>query len=159
MRFLRNKSLKYLPLKYKKANQFFLNKQYKSLKINYFLFLKPTLNNLFGYVYNFYNFKKIKKKITRYKLNFTSISLGITKYKGPAKNSNIALETAGFLLAKKLHLKLITRVNLVLFTRLNRKFKEFLKGFVKLGRIKIKRIFFLSKIAHNGPRLKNKKRR
>jgi len=129
------------------------------LKIRFFLFIKLTLNNLFGYVYNFYNFKNVKTKKLLAKLNFNSISLGMTKYKGPAKFSNIALETAGVLLSKKLRKLKIFKINLVLFTRLNRKIKEFLKGFSKIGKIKILRILFFSKFAHNGCRLKSKKRR
>lgn len=128
-------------------------------RIRYFLFIKLTLNNLFPYVYNFYNFRRLQnKKVVRYKLNFTSMNLGMTGYKGPAKNSNIALETAGVLLAAKLKEKCIKKVNLVLFTRLNRKIKEFLKGLCKIGRLKIKYIYFFPKFAHNGCRLKSKKR-
>lgn len=158
-RFVRTRALKALNFKNINVIENKYKRRFKKKRIIYFLFLKPTLNNLFSYVYNFYNYKKVNKKITRYKLNFSSVSLGMTKYKGPAKNSNIALETAGLFLSRKLKLKNIYKVNLVLFKRLNRKIKEFLKGFSKMGRIKINKIFFLSKLAHNGCRLKNKKRR
>ena len=135
-------------------------KKRKRKRIIYFLFLKFTLNNLFAYVYNFYNYKRIKKKVKRSKLNFISVSLGLTKFKGPAKNSPISLETAGLLLSKKVKFYLrIKKINLVLHTRLNRKVKEFLKGFSKYGGVKIRRILFFNKLAHNGCRLKNPKRR
>lgn len=155
---MNKKNISILKLKKIKLLDKFSKKKFQK-KIIYFLFINLTLNNLFSYVYNFYNFRKLAKKIIRYKLNFMCSSLGITKYKGPAKFSNIALESSGILLAKKLKKKKINKVNLVLFTRLNRKIKEFLKGFVKIGRIKIKRIFFFSKFAHNGCRLKSRKRR
>lgn len=160
---------RYKPKKYKPIN--FFEEKEKTLhkfsntklrkKITYFLFLKLTLNNLFSYIYNFYHYKRISKRsVIKKKLNFIGTSLGITKYKGPAKNSPISIETSGLLLAQKCR-KILKKkqFNLILFGRLNRKIKEFLKGFCKVGGMKIKRIILFSKLAHNGCRLKSKKRR
>jgi hypothetical protein len=158
-----------------------LEKKKKITKIvKHFLFIKITLNNLFAYVYNFYNvkLKRNKYKILRSEdLDFCTVSLGLTKYKGPAKRSNISIERAGALLQQKLILKKINSINLVLNTRINRKIKEFLKGFFtqriiynkyihkyKFKKhkmpplVRIERIILFPKVAHNGPRLKNAKR-
>jgi hypothetical protein len=146
-----------------KVENFFLKrgKIRKKKIIKHFLFIKLTLNNLFAYVYNYYNtkLKRNRYKVLRSKdLNFFSVSLGLTKYKGSARLSNIALEKAGSLLREKLVLNNIRFIHLVLHTRLNRKIKEFLRGFSRYSLIQIRRIIFFPKIAHNGTRLKSKKR-
>jgi ribosomal protein S11 len=125
-------------------------------RIYFFLFINLTVNNLFAHVYNFYiatRKKRVKTKFDTFKI--FSISSGLSKYSGKARLSNIALETVGRMFAKKLYFNKIRKVNLVLTCRLNRKIKEFIKG---LRGIEIKRIFFFPKIAHNGCRLRSRKR-
>jgi hypothetical protein len=136
-----------------------LKKRFKK-QINLCLFIKLTVNNLFGYVINFFDYQTQDDKTRKFiKLKLISISLGVTGYKGPAKLSNVSLEKAGILLAKKLRKQNILTLNLILYTRLNRKIKEFLKGFTKTNKIKFKHVYFFSKCAHNGCRLKAKRRK
>lgn len=130
----------------------------KKKRIKFFLFINLTVNNLFAHVYDFYLGSVKRRK--RYKSGFKviSISCGLSEYFGKARLSNIALETTGQLFAEKLVMNKIFWVNLVLSCRLNRKIKEFLKGLLSKKIIKIKKILFFPKLAHNGCRLRAKKR-
>lgn len=144
---------------YKKVFKVFKSKKVRRRKfikkrIFFFLFINLTVNNLFAYVYNFY-LTSGRKRIKMNRFKFFSISSGLSKYSGKARLSNIALETAGRMFARKLYFNNVQKVNLVLNCRLNRKIKEFLKG---LRGIEIKRIFFFPKLAHNGCRLRARKR-
>lgn len=148
----------------------FFDKDYEPLRkrlhkrLKYWLFIKPTVSNLFTYVYDALRDPKEEEKL---KLSgvyvkkpvFIGSSIGLTGYKGPTKSSFIAAEETGKKYAYSLKRKKIRRVNLVLLSRLNQRIREFLKGFCKTRFIKIRYIYFIPKRAHNGCRLRNKKRK
>lgn len=113
----------------------------------FFLLLKKSLNNLFCIVIN------IKGEIICY------TSCGIAGFKGPAKDTPYAAEQAGILLGKKLRLKKIFILDIFfLKIKVDRKIRDCLKGLYS-QKIKIKKIILLPKVAHNGLRLKKKKRK
>lgn len=141
----------------KKKKVIYLNKEEERKKkknarrlAEYWLFIKPTVNNLFVYISNldsrkkkmsilkrrFYQKKKIKikkrrvenKNISKSKVTYMCLSLGISGHKGPTKTSYVAAQETGLLFRKKLFEKKIKLFNLVLLCRLNRRIRMFLKG-------------------------------
>lgn len=164
---------------------FFNNKQEikqkgKEKEPDFWLFIKPTVNNLFVYIYNIdilrqksiskrrktvKKKKKLKKtrklkKIKRtYKVKFMCISLGVSGYKGPTKTSYVAAEETGVLFSKKLHKKKLNVFNLVLLCRLNRRIRMFMKGLQRVNKLRFKYIYSMPRRAHNGSRVKKRRRK
>ncbi len=164
------------------------NKQKKIVKRkenepDFWLFIKPTVNNLFVYIYNIdvlrqksilkkrkffkkkkkklrkiVKFNKLKKKRT-YKVKFMCVSLGVSGYKGPTKTSYIAAEETGVLFSKKLHKKRLNVFNLVLLCRLNRRIRMFMKGLQRVNPLTFKYIYSMPRRAHNGSRVKKRRRK
>lgn len=113
----------------------------------YFLLVKKSLNNFFCVVIN------IKGEI------ICSTSCGILGFKGPAKSTPYAANQSGVLLARKLKKKKIKVIDILLLRiRVDRNIRDFIKGFYS-QKVSIKKIVVTPKLAHNGLRLKKKRRK
>lgn len=150
---------------------------YKENAPDYWLFIKPTVNNLFAYIYNidvlkeksllrmrkFFKKKNLKiqepQKKKQNGVKFMCLSLGVSGYKGPTKSSYVAAEETGVLFNKKLKKKKLTIFNLVLLCRLNRRIKMFMKGLQRVNKLKFKYIYSMPCRAHNGSRVKKRRRK
>ncbi len=125
----------------------------RSLKrVFYWMVLRPTLSNMFAYVY------RIRlNKMRRRKKKFFTASLGMVGFSGPKKHSDIAMEKLGEFIGKKLKKRRIKRLNLVLRNRVSKRYKQFFRGF-RSSKIKFKYVYILPRIAHNGCRLKKRRK-
>lgn len=140
-------------------------------KINYYLILKFTLNNFFAYVYNrevlgrnMENLKKLLKRRSKEAVEQDKAvvkciyrSLGTVGFKGPAKKGDIAMYTVGKELGKRLFERRVRHVNLIIRNKMTRKVREFFRG-LKEYKIKFHYIYVIPKFAHNGCRLRKRKR-
>lgn len=146
-------------------------KNFLNIKINHkFFFMKYFKNYKYFLKYFYICLKKTKSNFFRYMINykncFISLSIGQTGYKGPIKLSLDSYELLGykfgfrlfkfylFLLKRKIVMFLILLITFKVFKGL----KKFLKKFLELG-LKFFYIFIIYKLAHNGCRKKNAKRR
>src|SRR5579875_2403453 len=155
------KKLKYF-VKKKKINK---KKIYKNNNIKFYLFLKFTLNNIFVYVYDL----NLKKSFVLTKCFYTKyfyLSLGKVGFEGPSKEGKMAAFRLGLRFSSYLLKNKIYDLNIILFNKPNLRYKEFVKGLlfnnrkipVYKFRIKIHYIYLMPKIAHNGCRLKKRRR-
>ena len=87
------------------------------------------------------------------------ISLGVSGYKGPTKTSYVAAEETGVLFSKKLYKKKLNIFNLVLLCGLNRRIRMFMKGLQRVNKLKFKYIYSMPCRAHNGSRVKKRRRK
>lgn len=155
------------------SNKFFLTKilnikqnKYKKQKkrldqiSQYFLFFKSTLNNIFIYVYDLHLKRTFALTYIFYKKYFY-LSLGKIGYFGPSKNGDSAVYDLGrefyfYCINNKIKL-----LNLILLNKPNKKYKEFIKGFLftRLNPFfKINYIYIMPQFAHNGCRRKKRRR-
>lgn len=122
-------------------------KNLKLQKIKYFLIIKKTLNNIFCIVIN------KKGEIICY------TTTGIAGFKGASKTTPYAAEQTGKLLGKKLkNLQIMYLDIFFLQYRLDKIIRDCLKG-LYTEKIKVLKIKLFSKVAHNGMRLKKRRRK
>jgi ribosomal protein S11 len=155
---------KYLQFFFKVSNKRFLKKflkkKRKKKKIQYSLFFKSTLNNIFVYVYDLHLKRTFALTYIFYKKYFY-LSLGKIGYFGPSKNGESAVYDLGRAFYTYCVSNKIKTLNLVLMNKPTKKYKEFIKGFLfdkyKLA-FKINYIYIMPKFAHNGCRRKKRRR-
>lgn len=112
----------------------------------YFLKIKITNNNIFLSITN-----EIGKE-------FIGISAGSSGFSGPARATDYAAEQAGRNLGFLIRKKKIKEIILILTSRIERKIKAALKGLFSF-KIRLKKIIVVPKIAHNGVRLRKRRRK